>query len=128
MRGMVMNTLYRTVTIATSIFLTLSASAQVSEAPDPLFQDDETLQVTITAPLTTLVRERPKDDYLPGVFQYTETDGTAVKFDLQIRTRGHFRHKTCDYPPLRLNLILFDLNNLLSRPWSISRYLDSSLK
>ena len=72
--------------------------------PDPLFQDNETLHVTITAPLTTLVRERPKDDYLPGVFQYTETDGTTVKFDLQIRTRGHFRHKNCDYPPLSLNL------------------------
>jgi hypothetical protein len=83
-----------------------------------LFQDDETLYVTITAPLTTLVRERPKDDYLPGVFQYTEPDGTAVKFDIEIRTRGHFRHKTCDYPPLRLNFkksqtagTLFDKQN-----------------
>jgi len=115
-----MHTLYGTILIATSIFLTLSASAQVSEAPDPLFQDDETLQVTITAPLTTLVRERPKDDYLPGVFQYTESDGTVVDLDLEIRTRGHFRHKTCDYPPLSLNLkksqtdgTLFDKQNKL---------------
>jgi len=96
--------LYRTIIIVGSGFLAVSALAEVNELPDPLFQDNETLHVTITAPLTTLVRERPKDDYLPGVFQYTETDGTTVKFDLQIRTRGHFRHKNCDYPPLSLNL------------------------
>ena len=96
--------MYRTIIIVGSGFLAVSALAEVNELPDPLFQDNETLHVTITAPLTTLVRERPKDDYLPGVFQYTETDGTTVKFDLQIRTRGHFRHKNCDYPPLSLNL------------------------
>jgi len=92
--------------VATACFALGSAAvfSMESETPDPLFQDDETLQVTITAPLTTLVRKRPKDEYLPGVFQYVDTDGTEVKFDLEIRTRGHFRHKTCDYPPLSLNL------------------------
>ena len=92
--------------VATVCFALGSAAvfSAESETPDPLFQDDETLHVTITAPLTTLVRERPKDDYLHGVFQYMEGDGTAVKFDLEIRTRGHFRHETCDYPPLSLNL------------------------
>jgi len=93
--------------IVATVCFTLGSAAVFSaesETPDPLFQDDETLHVTITAPLTTLVRERPKDDYLHGVFQYMEGDGTAVKFDLEIRTRGHFRHETCDYPPLSLNL------------------------
>ena len=98
-----MRFLYRTATMVTFALVATSASAQEIGTPDPLFQNDETLHVTITAPLTTLVRERPKDDYLPGVFQYTETDGTAVKFDIEIKTRGHFRHKTCDYPPLSLN-------------------------
>ncbi|NOR35693.1 MAG: hypothetical protein GQ577_03000, partial [Woeseiaceae bacterium] len=69
-----------------------------------LFQSDETLQVTIEAPFTTLVRERPRDDYLPGLIKYLQADGTAVELDLEIRTRGHFRHKTCDYPPVLLNL------------------------
>ena len=115
-----MHVLYRKVAIVVFTFLAVSASADVNELPDPLFQDVETLPVTITAPFTTLVRERPKDDYLPGVFQYTESDGTPVKLDLEIRTRGHFRHKTCDYPPLSLNLkksqtdgTLFDKQNKL---------------
>jgi hypothetical protein len=79
------------------------ALAQDIAQPDPLFQDNTALAVTITAPLTTLVRERPKDDYLEGVFEFTETDGSTVKLDIQIRTRGHFRHANCDFPPLSLN-------------------------
>jgi len=97
-----------------------SAAGQTSETPDPLFQDNDRLDVTITAPLTTLVRKRPKDDYLDGVLQYTEADGTTVDLDLEIRTRGHFRHATCDYPPILLNLkknqtneTLFDKQNKL---------------
>ena len=93
-------------TICTTILAlgSASASSQESGLPDPLFQSDETLQVTIEAPFTTLVRERPRDDYLPGLIKYLQADGTAVELDLEIRTRGHFRHRTCDYPPVLLNL------------------------
>lgn len=90
------------------------------KAPDPLFRNDETLNVTISAPFTTLVRERPKEDYLPGTFRITDADGTELELDLEIRTRGHFRHKRCDYPPLLLNFrkkqtdgTLFDKQNKL---------------
>jgi hypothetical protein len=98
-----MKLLHQTIITAAFIFSTVSVSAEVGSVPDPLFQVDETLAVTITAPLTTLVRERPKDEYLPGVFEYRETDGTVVRLDLEIRTRGNFRHNNCDYPPLSLN-------------------------
>jgi hypothetical protein len=44
----------------------------------------------------------------------------VVDLDLQIRTRGNFRHKTCDLPPLRLNFkksqtdgTLFDKQNIM---------------
>ncbi|MCO4810797.1 MAG: hypothetical protein KC572_04290 [Gammaproteobacteria bacterium] len=97
-----MHLLYRTLTMLTLV--ALPASAEMKQEPDPLFRSDEILSMTITAPLTTLVRERPKDDYLPGVIQYTQADGTVVQLDLEIRTRGHFRHEICDYPPLLLNL------------------------
>ena len=96
--------MYRTTAILVFGFLATSALASVNGLPDPLFQDDETLHVTITGPLTSLVRKRPKDDYSAAVLQYTETDSTTVKFDLDIRTRGNFRHQNCEYPPLRLNL------------------------
>ncbi len=115
-----MHFLHRTATVAMFAFLAASAWAETGKAPDALFQNDETLQVTITAPLTSLVKERSKEDYLPGIFQFTEADGSVVDLDLQIRTRGHFRHRTCDFPPLRLNFkksqtdgTLFDKQNIM---------------
>jgi len=95
---------YRVLTFVIFTCLTLSASADENRLADPLFQDEEVLHLNITAPLSTLIRKRPKDDYLPGLIEYTEADGNVVKLDLEIRTRGHFRHATCDYPPLLLNL------------------------
>ncbi len=89
-----MHFLNRTATVTMFAFLAASAWAEIGKAPDALFQNDETLQVTITAPLTSLVKERPKEDYLPGIFQFTEADGSVVDLDLQIRTRGHYRHRT----------------------------------
>jgi len=115
-----MRFLNRTVTISTVVLLTTVAWAETGKAPDPLFQNNETLQVTITAPLTTLVEKRAKEGYLPGTFRFTETDGTVVDLDLQIRTRGNFRHRTCELPPLRLNFkksqtdgTLFDKQNIM---------------
>jgi len=100
--------------------LSLSASADEYRTPDPLFQSHEPLNVSITAPLTTLIEERSKDEYLPGAFQYTEADGNTVNFDLDIRARGNFRHQTCEFPPVTLNLkrsqadgTLFDNQNKL---------------
>jgi hypothetical protein len=92
----------------------------LSKPADPLFQDQDIIDVRIVAPLTTLVRERPTEDELPGVFQYTATDGSELEFDVKIRTRGHFRHSVCDFPPLWLNFkksqtndTLFDKQNKL---------------
>ena len=106
--------------IVAAVALLAAVIAESSETPDPLFQDNETLSATITAPFTTLVRKRPKDDYLPGTFHITDADGTELELDLEIRTRGHFRHRECDYPPLLLNFkkkqtkgTLFDKQNKL---------------
>ena len=85
------------------VLLVFLQVASAGDLPDPLFQGDATLAVTITAPLTTVAKERPKEDYVPGQFSFTEADGTSVSLDVEIRTRGHFRHETCDFPPLTLN-------------------------
>ena len=89
------------------LFCLLGASplaAQESNVPDPLFRDASVLEATITGPFKTLIRERPKDDYLDGVLEYADPSGQNVTLDLEIRARGHFRHKHCDLPPVLLNL------------------------
>ncbi|MGI9235071.1 MAG: hypothetical protein ACR2RD_15670 [Woeseiaceae bacterium] len=71
----------------------------------PLFNDDSPLSVTIEAPLTTLMNERPEEEYLNGTFSFTGDDGSERTIDLKIRARGNYRRQEehCDFAPIRLN-------------------------
>ena len=81
------------------------AYANEPAAHDPLFENDDILQVRITAPLATLLVKRPDENELPARFQYTAADGNVVKLDIEIRTRGRYRRRddVCQFPPMRLD-------------------------
>ena len=100
-----MRLLFISVVCASSFFtcFAVAATADVGKPLAPLFQNQEALPVTISGPLTTLVRERDKDNYLRGQFSFTDTDGAQKTLELRMRTRGNFRHRECDYPPIYLN-------------------------
>ncbi|MDJ0749487.1 MAG: hypothetical protein QNJ11_08380 [Woeseiaceae bacterium] len=88
--------------------LTLLASLWLTQAlagPSPLFSDDWIVDVTIEAPLTTLMAERPDEEYLAARLIYDTSDDATVELDLKIRTRGQYRRDPdhCDFAPLRLN-------------------------
>lgn len=87
------------------LWISTSANAQESGALAPLFAEHSVVKVRIEAPLNTMLKERPEEEYLDGSFSYSEADGTERQFDLKIRTRGRFRRKksTCTFPPVRLN-------------------------
>jgi hypothetical protein len=95
-----------------AVFISFSAYADTrQDNPDgdsgiaPLFASHAPLEVTIEAPLKTLMNERPDDEYLEGTFSYTGDDGAEHTFDLKLRTRGKFRRqvKICNFAPIRLN-------------------------
>ena len=81
------------------------AAAEDSETADQLFRSHDVLDVTITAPFGTLMKERPLETELPGTVSYVDEDGTTVSLDIEIRTRGRYRHqkRTCPFAPIRLN-------------------------
>jgi hypothetical protein len=90
--------------LSSVILLGLASSATARPgSPDPLFEGQETLHVTVTAPLTTLIGDRSTEEELPGTFSYSGPDGETTTFDIKIRARGHSRHQICDIPPLWLN-------------------------
>ena len=64
---------------------------EIRQAVMPLFATHTPLQVTIEAPLTTLARDRPEEEYLDGTFTFPGGDGAAQTVDLKIRTRGNYR-------------------------------------
>lgn len=94
------------------LFLAFATSASArDEVTDllqgitPLFADHALLDVSIEAPFKTLMRERPDEEYLAGVFRIKEADGTERSFALKLRTRGNYRRDRthCDFTPIRLN-------------------------
>ena len=96
------STFARVLTSAMSlVFLWFSINAQAA----PLFDNHEALDVRISAPLGTLMRERSDVDYLDGTFSYTDEVGETRTFDLKLRARGRYRRQrsTCPFPPIRLN-------------------------
>ena len=82
-----------------------SADEQKPAKPNPLFADNSLLEITITAPLTTLMRDRSNEEYVMGQLTYEDEESGAVILDVGIRARGRFRRtrEVCSFTPLRLN-------------------------
>jgi len=85
-------------------FLATSAAPVFADSPpDALFQNDEVLNLVLTAPVAALINERPEEEYLEATITYQAADGAWKNLDVGVRTRGNFRHNNCDFPPLTLN-------------------------
>jgi hypothetical protein len=82
----------------------VGAGAATSPAA-PLFDDDSLLEVTIDAPIATLMEVRPDKAELKGSLSYFEADGTPRRLAIKLRTRGNYRRarEHCDFAPIRLN-------------------------
>lgn len=70
---------------------------------DPLFEDTGVLQVTLTAPLTTLLKDKSTEEYLQAVFEFADGDTGTRAFNIKLRARGHLRQEICTLPPLLVN-------------------------
>jgi len=83
----------------------VSADEQKPAKPNPLFADNSLLEVTITAPISTLMRKRSSEEYVMGQLAYEDEKSGAVALEAGIRARGRFRRDrdVCSFAPLRLN-------------------------
>ncbi len=71
-----------------------------------LFASNDPLTLTIEAPLEAIFKEREQvSSYHPGVVILEDSDGSRVRLDVQLKTRGKFRlnPRHCGFPPLRIN-------------------------
>lgn len=85
--------------LAATVLLTAPAAAQT-----PLFNDGTEVQFVIEAPLTTLLRQAPRD---PQPFPGTLTiAGEPQPFAIELSARGVSRRTLgiCSFPPLRIDL------------------------
>lgn len=71
-----------------------------------LFDAVEPLQFTLTADFGAIAKERGTEKHNhAGVLSYPGAAGDTQALDVQLHTRGHFRLRTCEYPPLK---VIFD--------------------
>jgi len=86
------------------------AADTASPRTEPLFESSERLVLNFTADFGALAKDRgtEKHDY-PGVLSYVAPSGDSVTLNVQVHTRGHYRLKICQYPPLKID---FDSNQV----------------
>lgn len=101
------------VVLVTSDLLSNPALAQVAEqpkspkpsGPPPTFFDNEApLTLALTANLKELRGDKEDSvPWRPATISYPRSDSGAMTVPLKVRTRGIWRLKTCEFPPVRLN-------------------------
>ena len=102
---MILKVIIAFVSSSSALLAGVTDSRAEESVQDPLFASTQTVHVTITAPFEQIMRERPEQDYVPGIAEFIAIDGTPRKLDIGIRTRGEFRRREdiCPFAPLRIN-------------------------
>ena len=78
----------------------------VTSTPQPLFASHDLLELTVEAPLRSVLRERGQESAeYPATISYRDGSGNQVAIDLEISTRGRRRldRSICRFPPLQLD-------------------------
>ncbi len=67
------------------------------------FKDEEPFEMTLTSDLKNLMSKRMQKAYQPANVAMKFANGSEIKEDIRIQTRGKFRLETCFMPPIMLN-------------------------
>lgn len=73
-------------------------------AAAPFFESQDPIDVTLTANISRIRRDKQADaPWRPATLTYKASEGNLVTVPIKARTRGIWRLRMCDFPPLRLN-------------------------
>jgi hypothetical protein len=74
-----------------------------SEQPKPpkLFESEEPLTITLTAPWRELMREDDYQGTYPATLEYLDASGNPAQLALTVERRGVKRQEACDFPPVK---------------------------
>lgn len=74
-----------------------------------LIQSDEPLEVEIEVDLQALLNNRKTNDYLPAKLTFEDKNEKEQNWDIEVRVRGRYRRRVCNFPPLKLQFSKKDL-------------------
>ena len=88
---------------ATLLLATLLSACVCAQQESPLFNNTDPLELTLTAPMRTLVNQRMQRRSVDGTLGYASADGN-IELELEVTPRGNNRLATCAFPPMWINL------------------------
>jgi len=82
----------------------LEKALKRAKASEAFFATVSPLEVTLTMNIKRIKNDKGEDPpWRLGSFSYKDASGKDVSLPVQVRTRGIWRKKNCEMPPLRLN-------------------------
>jgi hypothetical protein len=67
-----------------------------------LFYGEEVLDVTLETDLVRLMENIKTENYQSAIFSFDNKQGETLSFQAEIRPRGNFRRRVCDFPPIMI--------------------------
>ena len=88
--------------LAVALIPLSSGVISAPEAPNPLFQSNEILDITLTAPFGLIDRERDKEQKYDATLSYQDSTGqtSTQKISLKVRGNNRLRKDLCKYSQL----------------------------
>lgn len=102
-----MKPLIKTLLVA-SIMLPFVTQARIPSLFD-LFAHSEVLQLELEFDMEQMYAKVKTNDEYPAVFRFQDQNGHWVALSSELRARGRFRRRTCEFPPLRIDFSKKDL-------------------
>ena len=106
MRRIVISVVLLVWSAAGGLAQTPETAAPDTARPVKFFATETPLAVTLTTNIKRLKNDRPDKGKAPwhaATLAYTGSDSALVTVPVRVRTRGIWRLKNCDFPPVRLN-------------------------
>ena len=82
------------------------AAGGAAQTALPLFEDEAPLELVISGPFTSLIRDKSEEpEYREGTLKLVDDAGLERVLAIKLRPRGRSRRdkNACNFPPLRLN-------------------------
>ncbi|HMQ49387.1 MAG TPA: hypothetical protein PKA00_18060 [Saprospiraceae bacterium] len=64
---------------------------------------DAIINIEIEANLEEIINERRSEEDLPAIFSLALPNGQRENYEIKLKSRGKFRRRVCEFPPLTLN-------------------------
>jgi len=83
------------------LLLAFPISLQANSLFDLMVSEDEVLQISLSTDIKTLLANKNTENWQPGQIQFVDNQGNKQDWVIELRPRGNYRRRVCDFPPLK---------------------------